>query len=1080
MKKRSGSAKRAQRMPDTNRAKHEWAVTTYLEGIPAINSEAARSHRFTVLLQNLFGIEPGFIEEYVQGIEKYLKVKGKDRILRGQADHLSGNLIIEFERDLSSATKVKEAEEQLRRYAACAWSQEPPEGRTRFVCLATDGCRFRAYAPAISTKQTRAVSPDSVTLNLLEDVSAPRVRWDEFYFFLDRYLLRKEILRPTSERIVKDFGPRSHVFHVAKDALLACWRRVHDHRDFGVLYEAWDKYLRIVYGSSLGDFELFVRHTYLATLAKLMVWARLSPRAEPPGDGETVAVLKGSYFKEQLGIENFLEEDFFSWVARPEAESTAVEIAHMLLTLLRNYDLGEISEDVLKSLYEGLVDPATRHDLGEYYTPDWLAHRIVRKLLEPNPKASVLDPACGSGTFLYIAIREKRRLLRNSAWTAKHILSDVVGMDIHPLACIIAKANYVLALGDLMARRKGRIAIPVYLSNSIRPPELELERGLWQQVACYRTEIDGRKVHIPELLIHDSARYNEGIDAARDYAFHTKGKKADSEVFERYLKTTHPGLLDDDRAVLVLYSVAETLKEMIDAGRDTIWACVLKNIYKPLFLRQRFDLVVGNPPWLSYRYVERSDYQRFVKESATGVYGLLKGRGELVTHLELGTLFLVRAADLYLKKRGTVAFVLPKSIFSADQHDALRRGKVRQVSLRATELWDLEDVTPLFRISAGVYFGRKSRKAAGTAIPGEVLEGELETRNAGLKTAERALSSRPVKFTLSTMGKRSFWSAGGKIDVVESPYRDIFDNGACIYPRCFWFVDLKPSGIGYDRNLPPLVSSERAQKEAKKAYKGCVIEGAVESAFLYATLLPVDMVPFGVLRLRSVVLPALTKEDRFELLRSDEARRQGYVHLAKWLELVEAEWNRRRSNKLKDTDSIAWLDYRKKLTQQNPNAPFRAVYATSGTHVCACVVNLGDVVKSGQGDLTGQGFITDYTTYSLDTSREGEAGFITAILNAPFVDKVIKAGQARGLWGARHVCKKVLDLPIPKFDPDSKSHLRLAEIGEACAGRVEGWIASGGPGTTKSVGVLRRKVREMLADELAEIDSIVKPMLGLR
>jgi hypothetical protein len=32
---------------------------------------------------------------------------------------------------------------------------------------------------------------------------------------------------------------------------------------------------------------------------------------------------------------------------------------------------------MLKTLYESLVDPEQRHDLGEYYTPDWLAQRVT-------------------------------------------------------------------------------------------------------------------------------------------------------------------------------------------------------------------------------------------------------------------------------------------------------------------------------------------------------------------------------------------------------------------------------------------------------------------------------------------------------------------------------------------------------------------------------------------------------------------------------------------------------------------------------------------------------------------------------
>ena len=1080
MKKKSKLREKPTRMPDLVEANKELSIQRYLDEMASIQGESARSHRFTMLLQSLFGVEPGFIEDYVKGVEKYLSAKGKDRIYRGRADQLSGNLIIEFENDLSKRAKSEEAEGQLRRYSACAWSQEQPTRRTKYLCLATDGRRFRAYAPIAKEPEKRSIEPDEVALNLLEDVDAAKLEWQDFYFFLDRYLLRKTLLHPTSEHIVKDFGPTSHAFQVAEAALLHRWEDLKSHPDYAVLYEAWDKYLRIAYGSALADQELFVRHTYLATLAKLMVWSRLAGKRNHLSDREIVAILEGSYFKSQLGIENFLEEDFFSWVARKEARDLGLEIARLVLGLLGNYNLREISEDVLKALYEGLVDPETRHDLGEYYTPDWLAHRIVRRLLEPNPEASVLDPACGSGTFLYMAIREKKDRLGVSAKTLKHVLSAVVGIDVHPLACIVAKANYVLALGDLMAKRKQKVSIPVYLANSIRPPEFETRRMLHLHVPCYRAEIDDHKVYVPESLTRDPEKYDQAIEAAREFADHSKGKKVDAKAFGKYLKTQHAGLLDDEDAVPVLFTVAETLKEMIEAGRDTIWAFVLKNMYKPLFLKERFDLIVGNPPWLSYRYVDQADYKSFLNYQITKYYQLVQ-RAELITHLELGTLFLARSTDLYLKAEGRIGFVLPKSIFSADQHDALRRGKVKKVHVALLELWDLEGVSPLFRTSAGVFIGCKTKAEAKQSVPGEVVSGVLPVRNASLDVAEaeKGLQFQRTEFHLSVMGARSFWSTAAGVEVAESTYKGQFAQGASIVPRAFWLVDLKASDYGFDADVPPLISSEGAQKQAKPAYKGCVIEGNVESQFIYATLLPADMLPFGFQRLQPVVLPVVIKWGDYRLRDADWARQEGFVHLADWLEKVQKEWLKHGGAKAKKISAIKWLDYRKKLTCQDPKVRFRVLYATSGTYVCACAVDSKKMKKDFLSGLEAQGFVADTKTYYFNADSYENACYLVSILNAPAVDRAIKPTQSRGLWGARDVHKKVLDLPIPNFDAEKKEHVRLAEIGAACAKRVKKWIASGGPGKVTSIGVLRQRVRDVLKAELAEIDSILKPMLGL-
>jgi len=1062
-------------MPDIRQARWEQVVSAYLESVQAQQSESAKSHRFFGLLKDLFGLQPGFIEDYVAGIEKYVKVKQKDRILRGQVDNLFGNLVIEFERDLTKTPR--EAEEQLRRYVAVLWSQEGPGKRAPYLCMATDGVSFAVYSPTIQDREALDITPEDVRLEPLEGVDLSSLKPQKVYFWLDRYFLRREILSPKTENIVKDFGLRSHAFQVASQTLLSLWNRLKGKPEFSVVYESWEKYLLIVYGSSVADEELFIRHTYLATLAKLMAWSRLTEAEISPDRDQVLSVLEGQFFTRQAGIENFLEEDFFSWLAREDARQAGVETARMLLSLLQNYNLRELSEDVFKSLYQELVDPKTRHDLGEYYTPDWLAHRMVQRLLDANPEGTLLDPACGSGTFLYLAVREKRERLKDSAQTLAHILDSVVGVDIHPLAVIVAKTNYILALGDLLGKRRGKISIPIYLSDTIRLPE----RWADTPMADYEVEIDDQTIYLPQALLESPELYDEAIEAAKEFAVQRVDRQPTGEQFTNYLRAQHPNLLEGDVPVHKLFVISKALRRLIETRRDTIWAFVLKNIYKPLFLKGRFDLVVGNPPWLSFRYAEPR-YQEFLKEQITKTYGLLSGRGELITHMELATLFFLRAADLYLMDGGTIAFVLPRSLFSADQHDDLRQGRFKGVDLRFEEVWDLEGVKPLFNVPSCVLFAQKERGAKlAYPIPGQTLSGKLGRRNAELKEAKESLAVEGVQFSLSKVGKRSFWGVGKGIEAKEeSPYKSLFKNGATMYPRAFWFVQVTPSPLGFNPALPPLETAERAKKYAKDAYKGLVLKGNVESRFLYATLLSTDLLPFGHFDYRLVVLPIERSGEGYELVTAEEARKKGFLHLAQWLEEVQEEWEKRRGEKAERIDSLGWLNYRRKLISQNTQVKYKVIYPVSATYLCACVVEDQPVeFDIGGQKLQANGLVVDYVTYYFETNTEDEAHYLAATLNAPVIDRLIKPMQARGLWGPRHICKKVLELPIPQFDPSEKEHLKLAELGQVCTQKVAEWLQSGGPGKMRSIGKLRSMVREMLAEELGEIDGLVKEMMEL-
>ena len=83
----------------------------------------------------------------------------------------------------------------------------------------------------------------------------------------------------------------------------------------------------------------------------------------------------------------------------------------------------------MKTLYESVISADTRRQLGEYYTPDWRAEAMVEAAV-PNPlQQRVLDPACGSGTFLFHAVRRYLAAAREAGKApAEHILGAVANV----------------------------------------------------------------------------------------------------------------------------------------------------------------------------------------------------------------------------------------------------------------------------------------------------------------------------------------------------------------------------------------------------------------------------------------------------------------------------------------------------------------------------------------------------------------------------------------------------------------------------------------------------------------------------
>lgn len=176
--------------------------------------------------------------------------------------------------------------------------------------------------------------------------------------------------------------------------------------------------------------------------------------------------------------------DCFDWLEATDYPAVA-EIVRRIVKRFNAYDIEGLraregdSRDLLKDLYEDLFSKPLRHALGEYYTPDWLAEHVLDQSgYSGDPQRRLLDPACGSGTFLVAAINRLRARLEKDPSQqlpqgdlCRRILANIVGFDLNPLAVLSARANYLLALGKL-AEHVDPAAIPVYQRDSIlAPPE---------------------------------------------------------------------------------------------------------------------------------------------------------------------------------------------------------------------------------------------------------------------------------------------------------------------------------------------------------------------------------------------------------------------------------------------------------------------------------------------------------------------------------------------------------------------------------------------------------------------------------
>jgi SAM-dependent methyltransferase len=152
--------------------------------------------------------------------------------------------------------------------------------------------------------------------------------------------------------------------------------------------------------------------------------------------------------------------------------------AYALHDAARHNDWSKVKPEIFGTLFQASMDKKERHAFGAQFTGEFDIQKVVgptivrpwrariaaagrnigelRKVLADLRRFRVLDPACGSGNFLYIAYREIKRLereilLRLRELGAKDPLESAIslhnfyGIDIQPFAVELAKVTLMLA-----------------------------------------------------------------------------------------------------------------------------------------------------------------------------------------------------------------------------------------------------------------------------------------------------------------------------------------------------------------------------------------------------------------------------------------------------------------------------------------------------------------------------------------------------------------------------------------------------------------------------------------------------------
>ena len=693
--------------------------------------------------------------------------------LAGRRDAVYGHFTLEYKRPgyLSSDQNVQRAAQQLAEYLEAVADQAGGRDALKRVAGAcTDGRRifFLRYWPQ-ELLQARQV-PVRRQLSLFGSDARPggfqmlgpylvtRASLEELLRYI-RGLSRRPLI---AEVLAETFGPGSEVAQNAVRALYNALGTTTSER-VRTLYRQWERTFGVIYGEETAEVErdvpelargyglsagaalkpaLFAVHTYFALIMKLLAAEILALQegSLAPSLLSELLGLDNTALRERLvrleagddyrvyGIRNFLEGDFFRWYLDAWGDALGVALQAMIRRLsdfepaTPTLRPGE-ARDLLKKLYQYLVPKKLRHDLGEYYTPDWLAERLLNQLgYDGNPDIRLLDPACGSGTFLVLALARVRERMEFELWDrdpkrrrecAQKVLHNIVGFDLNPLAVIAARTNYLLAFGDLL-RDVRPVEIPVYNCDAVLTPVLQRQQqgvqlALFGPQAVdyfYLPTVEG-EFKVPRAVLQQQALGH--VTSALEECV------ASGYSPDEFLARVDKQLQLDSGSRALLRELYEKVLDLERQGKNGIWARLLKNSFAPV-LQGRFDIVAGNPPWVNWEHLP--DSWRELTKGLWARYGLFSLKGHAARlgggKKDLAMLFTYACADHYLKPKGQLGFVITQTVFKTKgAGDGFRRFRLGEDGspLRVKTVDDLSDLQP--------FEGATNRTAILTLVKGE-------------------------------------------------------------------------------------------------------------------------------------------------------------------------------------------------------------------------------------------------------------------------------------------------------------------------------------------------------------------------
>lgn len=975
-----------------------------------------------------------------------------------RADSMYQNIIIEYKRynafrhkrNVTEAVngRKSKADSGLKNYLIQKANESQLEGiaynkyLSNFVGVGFDGatfifCRYKL-----------------VEDNNLEFETIIESNLDHGFKKLTMYLrsLHKEVI--THESLTKHFGSASDI---TRKAILGLYNELDkaDSNRVLTLYQEWNR----IFGDIYGDVEtentafknelfkkyglsnqldvrktLFVLQTYYNIVLKALVINLLKTIENPYFDMKNVGQNKQSIIETFEGkslfskkINNFFEVYYFEWFMYQDGVDFdfLIDVFSTMNELEATQSIlkPEMVHDVLKEFYENLIPKKLRHLLGEYYTPGWFVDFTLEKVgYSGGLNEKLLDPTCGSGSFLTHAIKQVKENNSDIAEEEliKQITNNIVGYDINPIAVISAKTNYLLAMGDI-SNVTGSINIPIYMCDSTLVPTVYAKQQ--RQTHSINVETIAGKFELPVL------ENREQMDIFLNLL--SKNIRFENKINQFIKELNNSQIFLENVSEEVVIKFYTRIEELHRAGKNGYWPTILKNSFAPLFEMNSFDFVVGNPPWVSWKNMSDTYRQRTLDIWLS--YGIFEKSAydKITTHDDFAMAVTYVSIDHYLSDKGKLAFILPQQFLkSAKGGEGFRKFKLtsdeQDINLSVESVYDFLKVNPfkesasnrasllIFKRSCEMIYPmhnyiemsiNEEYKLKATAYYSDVKKMLIEDKKSAIPVNDN------IKSPWLTFDKKNLLRVRSVLG--QSAYRGrkgIEVAGA----KGIYLLDiLNASDNTY------IIENLLERSRLKEVLDMGVHRGEVEKELIFPLLSGRNISKWGINSNTYIVVPHDIEGKSIYTGMNEEMLYQNYPLTFEWLDYFKDVLLRTRIRNGKFYNPKTQPYYRLDNIGPYIHAPFYVVWREQSKNMMSCVT--GNMTNEF---LNNKKILVDSKVLFCPLESEDEAYYLAGMLNSDIVNDIVTS-YTIDIQKGIDILKNIA---IPEYKETNELHIELKEL----------------------------------------------------